>query len=146
MQVGGQGLLAAGEFRRIGHIVPAGVVVGRGVAAPFGVVGRKLHAAVTLPALGYAVHTGFGVAGRVVDGDFRHRVQRRHLAGGLGIVYLGRGIGLRQAKFLARCVFELFVEERVLVEHLLNFLAQLQRGQLQESDRLLQLRRERQVL
>ena len=37
-------------------------------------------------------------------------------------------------------------QERVLVEHLAHFLMQLQRGQLQQPDRLLQLRRQRQVL
>ncbi len=37
-------------------------------------------------------------------------------------------------------------EERVLLEHLLDFLVQLERRQLQQADRLLQLRRQRQVL
>ena len=35
---------------------------------------------------------------------------------------------------------------RVLLEHLLDLLVQLERGQLQQADRLLQLRRQRQVL
>ena len=37
-------------------------------------------------------------------------------------------------------------KKRVLVEHLLDFLCHFQRGQLQQPDGLLQLRRERQVL
>ena len=37
-------------------------------------------------------------------------------------------------------------EEGVLFEHLLDFLVQLERRQLQQADRLLQLRRQRQML
>jgi hypothetical protein len=44
-----------------------------------------------------------------------------------------------------RVVF-LGLEKGVLLEHLLDFLLQLQRRQLQQADRLLQLRRQRQVL
>jgi hypothetical protein len=38
------------------------------------------------------------------------------------------------------------LEEGVLLEHLLDFLVQLERGQLQQADRLLQLGREGEVL
>jgi hypothetical protein len=38
------------------------------------------------------------------------------------------------------------LQERVLFEHLLDFLLQLERRQLQQADRLLQLRREGQML
>ena len=38
------------------------------------------------------------------------------------------------------------LEERVLLEHLLDFLVQLERRELQQADRLLQLRRQRQML
>ena len=38
------------------------------------------------------------------------------------------------------------LEERVLLEHLLDFLVQLERRQLQQPDRLLQLRRQREML
>ena len=45
-----------------------------------------------------------------------------------------------------RGVVFLGLEEGVLFEHLLDFLMQLERRQLQQPDRLLQLRRQRQVL
>ena len=38
------------------------------------------------------------------------------------------------------------LQKRVVVEHLLDFLRQLQGGQLQQANRLLQLRRKRQML
>jgi hypothetical protein len=51
-----------------------------------------------------------------------------------------------QPELLAhRSLFRHF-EERVLVEHLLDFLAQLKRRQLQQPDRLLQLGRQRKML
>ena len=62
------------------------------------------------------------------------------VAGPVGRLALGRrveGTGRR---------IVLGFQKRVLVEHLPHFLVQLQRGQLQQPDRLLQLRRQRQVL
>ena len=47
---------------------------------------------------------------------------------------------------LHRRVVVVHIQEGVGLEHLLDFLVQLQRGQLQQPDRLLQLGRERQVL
>ena len=64
------------------------------------------------------------------------------LALGAGI---GRGADTLQAELHRRVVF-LGVKERVGFEHLLDFLVQFQRGQLQQADGLLQLGRERQVL
>ena len=61
------------------------------------------------------------------------------LARSVGRAPLGRRLEGLPALFLD-------FEEGVLLEHLLDFLVQLQRGELQQPDRLLQLRRERQVL
>ena len=38
------------------------------------------------------------------------------------------------------------LQKRIFIEHLLDFLAQLQRGELQQANGLLQLGRERQML
>jgi hypothetical protein len=62
------------------------------------------------------------------------------------LVITGWLVGLGEAELLARGFFGGQLEKRVLVEHLLDFLAELQRGELQQPDRLLQLRRERQML
>ena len=75
----------------------------------------------------------------------------------VGPVVLGRAtdlifagvLGRRQAlgeRFRGRGEVFLGLEERVLLEHLLDFLVELERRQLEEPDRLLQLRRERQML
>ena len=56
------------------------------------------------------------------------------------------GVGLRQAKLFAGRLVGVLLQKRVVVQHLPHFLAQFQRGQLQQPDGLLQLRRERQVL
>ena len=55
-------------------------------------------------------------------------------------------VGLRQAKFFARHLIGRALQKRVVIQHLVNLLAELQRGQLQQLDGLLQLGRERQVL
>ena len=55
-------------------------------------------------------------------------------------------IKLLQAKLFTRRSFFGDFQKRVFVEHLLDFLAQLQRGELQQANGLLQLWRERQVL
>ncbi|MNV99480.1 hypothetical protein D3C71_1948500 [compost metagenome] len=62
------------------------------------------------------------------------------------VVALRRHIGLGQAKLLALGFFGSAFEERVVVEHVLDFLAQLQRRELEQPDRLLQLRREGEML
>ena len=50
-----------------------------------------------------------------------------------------------QALFVRQRRIVLF-EKRIVLQHLLDLLREFERGQLQQSDRLLQLRRERQVL
>src|SRR6185312_7186942 len=55
-------------------------------------------------------------------------------------------IGLHWAELLARRILLGDFQKRVLVQHLLDFLAQFQRRELQQPDRLLQLRRQRQML
>ncbi len=52
---------------------------------------------------------------------------------------LGERLEARRRLFLG-------LEERVLLEHLLDFLVQLERRQLEQPDRLLQLRRQREML
>jgi hypothetical protein len=118
------------------------VVLARcGVAAPFAVVGAHVHAAVAVPTFG---HVGHGLvacfAGAVVAaagraGAFAHPVAQADM-----------GVGLVQAKGFGWRFFFGALQKRVLVQHLVDFLRQLQRGQLQQADRLLQLGRERQML
>ena len=142
------------EFGSVGYFIRRVVVfAGRCVAAPFRVIGRELHTAVAFPAFGNAVNTRLGIAGGVVDGDLRHTtIERRHLAQALGFCFVRhiflahRCVCFIDTKFFARRFFEVFVEKRVLVEHLLDLLAQFEGGELEQTDRLLQLRREGQVL
>ena len=56
------------------------------------------------------------------------------------------GVCLVQAKGFGGGFFFSALQKGVVVQHLVDFLRQLQRGQLQQADRLLQLGRERQVL
>lgn len=70
-------------------------------------------------------------------------------SGGLGLgpgVAFGRVRGLRRRRGGPVPIFLLRVEEGVLLQHLRHFLVQLERGHLQQLDRLLQLRRQRQML
>ena len=128
----------------VGGIV---VIARRRIAAPLGIVRRKLHTAVAVPAFGHTIYAGLGVAGGVVYADFRHAaIERRHFTHRFNFFIASGGIGLVETKLFARRFFKIFVEKRVLVEHLLNLLAQLQGRQLQQSDGLLQLGRERQML
>jgi len=59
---------------------------------------------------------------------------------------LRHGIGAVQAILFSLGGLVVFFQERVVIEHLLDFLAQLQGGELQQPDRLLQLRRQGQML
>jgi hypothetical protein len=144
-----QRLLATGQLGRVHFAVVAQVVLARGrVAAPFAVVGHHLGGAVAVP--GGLV--GFSGGGRLRlrggAGAFCWR-QRGHRLGhefGFAVVVTHWRVRLRQAKFLARGFVGVEFQERVVVQHLLDFLAQLQRGQLQQADGLLQLRRQRQML
>ena len=112
------------------------VVVGRGGAAPIriaaGVV-LEIGAVDGLRALARFV-AGFLAAGPVV-------VVRRHLLG-------RRGGGARELRGgRRRLVVALgLLEQRVLLQHPLDLGIQLDRGQLQQPDRLLQLRGECEVL
>ena len=58
---------------------------------------------------------------------------------------VSRGADALESELHRRVVF-LDIQEWVLLEHLLDFLVQFQRRELQQPDRLLQLRRQRQVL
>jgi hypothetical protein len=93
----------------------------------------------------------------VAEAGKRGVVERGRLAaiglggGGVGFGGVGRWrrFGGSYDRFggdgrLARVVFAL--EQRILLEDALELLVQLQRGELQQADRLLQLRREREVL
>ena len=67
---------------------------------------------------------------------------------GFPIALAGTLVGgdpLRQ-RVKGRCAFFLRLEEGVLLQHLLQLLVEVQRRQLQQTNRLLQRRRERQVL
>ena len=131
MQMCGQRFLAAREFGGVGHFIGRIVIFASwSVTAPFGIIGRELHTAVAFPALGDAVNTGLGIAGRVVDSDLRHApIERGHLAQVLGfcfvrdILFANGRIRFVDAEFFAWRFFKLFVEKRVLVEHLLDLLA-----------------------
>ena len=147
----GQRLLAARQFGGIGDFFAA-VVVARGrIAPPLAVVRRKVHAAIALPALGHAIQAGLGIAAAVVHGhlgDAVHRHLRRAVGHGVsgGIVVLGHGIGAVQAILFPLGGLVVFFQKRVVVEHLLDFLTEFQGGELQQPDRLLQLRRQGQML
>ena len=148
VQVGGERLLGPREFGRVGFLVAQVVLARRGIAAPLAVVGRDLGAAVALPVLlgvrlqcrGFGIILGCSPRLLVV---VSYRI-RSNL--GLAVVLADARIGLRQAELLARRLLAREFEEGVVVEHLLDLLAQLQRRELQQPDRLLQLRRERQML
>ena len=55
-------------------------------------------------------------------------------------------VGMGHAKFLALGRFQVFFQKWVIVEHLVDFLAQLQCRELQQANRLLQLGRQGQML
>jgi hypothetical protein len=70
------------------------------------------------------------------------------LGGAFALAFTGP-LGAREAfrqRLECRRRFFLGLEKRVLLEHLLDFLVQLERRQLQQPDRLLKLWRQRQVL
>ncbi len=77
-------------------------------------------------------------------GHVGHVGQVCHL--GMLVVLAHRRVGLGQAELLALGLFHAELEEGVVVQHLLDFLAELERGQLQQPDGLLELWREGQVL
>ena len=149
VQMALQGVLAAGQLGHIGLAVTRQVVaVGWGLAPPLAVIRGQAGAAVALPTLavigGQRGQLGVGfAAGPNLSGEFGRRVW-----GGLGVEVVAshRRVGTLQPKLLSRRFVAAALQERVLIEHLLYFLAHLQRRELQQPDRLLKLRRERQVL
>ena len=61
-------------------------------------------------------------------------------------ILANRRIGLLQTKLFSRCRVFIEFKKWIFVKHLPDFLAQLKRGQLEQANRLLQLRRQREVL
>ena len=117
--------------RRAGRLADAVEVLALGAVLPVLAVGAA--------ELGGAVDRG-----RLA----RVRAVAARLGGALGFAFAG-ALGARQPlgeRLEGRRRVLLDLEERVLLEHLLDFLVQLERRQLEQPDRLLQLRRQREVL
>ena len=118
----------------------------RRFTTPFAIVGGHVNRAVARPIQG-VLHAGefsiiFGFSACwTCAGSYRICSKI-----GLCVVFVHRGVGMQKAKLFTRSLVVFALKKRVLVQHLLDFLAQLQRGQLQKPNRLLQLRRKRQVL
>jgi hypothetical protein len=138
VQEGRERLLAARQLGGVGAlIVVAQVVLARGgVAAPFAVVRQDLGRAVAFPALRNRNFRFILVTSqrRLVIACYRTGSTLR-----LKVIAAHRGVNLRQSEFLARRLLGVQLQERVVVEHLLDLLAELQCGELQQTDRLLQL-------
>ena len=155
MQVRLHRLLPARQLSGIDFAVAVIVVLARqGIAAPLAVIGRNVHGAVAFP-VGRVVgrcRCCFRLcAGR--GGGYNPRLTgifRCKLAGtgevSIAIILTHWRVRLRQTKVLARRLVQVELKEGVVVEHLLDLLAQLECGQLQQADRLLQLWREGQML
>ena len=98
------------------------------------------------PAAGTGMNAArLGSAGHPVIGAARCRTFPGRILKILDVLadrYIRRG----QTKLLPRSRLIRELQKRVLVQHLLDFLAQLQRRELQQTNRLLQLRRQRQML
>lgn len=145
----GQRLVRARQIQgRGGILVVIAVAARRGVAAPFAVVVRDVDAAVALPVAG---HVAVGRRGFLVFLAFSAGCACAVCYGiwcfiRRGALVLGGLVRSLQAELLARGIVRGQLQKRVVVEHLLDFLGQLQGGQLQQPDGLLQLRRERQML
>ena len=122
--------------------------------------GRRLADAVEVVALGAVLPVLARGGAEVAVADFG---QRRALVAACAVVALrgARTLAVRALRARAGAVVGeaavqrrlvgvgrvlVEVQEGVLVEHLPDLLVQLQRGELQQPDRLLQLRRQRQVL
>ena len=135
------------------HIFTVVIVVfaGRRIAAPFAVIRRTLDRAITLPAFFELGLTAFAFTGRLsgaghpVIGATRCRTFSGRILKILDVL-TDRHIRRGQTKLLPRSSLFRQLQKRVLVQHLLDFLAQLQRRELQQTNRLLQLRRQRQML
>jgi len=147
VQVVLQRLMAACQLGGIDLAVVVVVLARRGVAAPLAVVGCGVDAAVALPAfLEFGLAARFRIilacSARIFCADCYGIRSGFKLAGFLA----DRRVDLAEPEILTRGGLLGHFKKRVFVEHLLDFLAQFQRRQLQQADRLLQLGREREVL
>ena len=136
VQVFGQAFLQAGALGGVERVVAR--LAGGGFAAPFAVVRGQVAAAVAVPVVGgggFAV-TAFAVVSAVAAGG--------RLAA--AVAFAHGGIGARQAEFFARGGVIGALQKGVFVEHGLHFTLQIDGGQLQQADGLLQLGREGKVL
>jgi hypothetical protein len=134
-----QGFMVTRQLCGVDLAIVAGVVaLGWGLAAPFAVIGHHVDGAVAVPIGVVCDHrVGGGVrACAGISGLFHGAVVITHLNVCIGKAEL----------FPVSAVVGLQLQKGVVVEHLLDFLAQFERRQLQQPDRLLQLRRERQML
>ena len=141
--------LVRNTFVLLSLVLGAGAVgAGLGIGTPFAIIGNQLGCTVTIP-------TGFVGVGQwrgfiVFLGSSPRRIYiisyRSRSVFHFALAFADRRVGLRQAKFLARGLVLGYFQKRVLVEHLLHFLAKLQRGELQQPNGLLQLGRQRQML
>ena len=127
------------------------VVVCGCVTAPFAIVRRKLHAAVAVPTLGHASRIQRCIRRLTggLDPHFADPVHRAVPSVSFVVRFTGRRhrvLFVESEIFTRRQVFHFFFKKRVVVQHLFDFLAQLQGGELQQADGLLQLWRECQVL
>ena len=128
-----QRLLVARQFSGV-HIFAVVVVVFAGgrIAAPFAVIRRTLDRAITLPAFFELGLTAFAFAGRLgsaghpVIGAARCRTFPGRILKILDVL-THRHIRRGQTKLLPRSRLIRELQKRVLVQHLLDFLAQLQR-------------------
>jgi hypothetical protein len=116
------------ESRAAGRLADAVEVLALGAVLPVVAIGGAEVLAIHRLRLVGRVRAGLGgPLGLALSGAFRRGRPLRHRLEGPGELLLG-------------------LEERIRLEHLLHLLVQLERRELQETDRLLQLRRQRQVL
>ncbi len=127
----GQRLVAARQVQGGGRVVfVVALAACGGLTAPFPLIeGRHVHAAVAFPVIGhiafrrwkFLVFLAFSAYCACAVSYGICRVVRRIR------IPLRGGIGTVEAKFFARRILGRDLQERVVVEHLLNFLGQLQR-------------------
>ena len=141
-----QRFLTARQFAGVEIIVqPQVVAMGLGVATPLAVIGCHLHRAVAFPILRIDLGQGRCTVVRGAAISFRGVVRAGHKLR-FAVALTHRRVGLRQAEFLTRQRLLGQFQERVVVQHLAHLLAEFERGELQQADRLLQLGRQGQVL
>ena len=155
MQEFGQALLAARQLGGIGLLI--GVAAAAHGRFPF----ATALAAPLLAAIGITLPVaGLGQRGLAPVGTRVMRGIRYGLGSCLSLIFSNINIEIIRFRLIQSSASFCFnsnsrqilaigcvvLEKRIVDEHLLDFLRQLQRGQLQQLYRLLQLRRERQVL